>query len=139
MDSTLERATVVDNLDPTGRRRVRLSIPRIYGDSSTDWVEPLFHGSLPRTGSSIWVTFNGGDHRRPVYVPDGQDPASTSNYVHNQTTPSASWTVVHNLNRYPSVEVVVNNEVVLADVSHIDLNNLSIVFANATTGFAILG
>lgn len=61
------------------------------------------------------------------------------NYIHNQTTPSDQWTVEHNLNKYPSVSVMLpSGHIGMADVTHIDENNLTITFAGDETGKAIM-
>lgn len=65
----LERGTVVNNADPTGRKRVTLHIPRLFGDEESDWAPPLFKGIIPPTGSTVWVMFHADDTDRPVYVP----------------------------------------------------------------------
>jgi hypothetical protein len=53
-------------------------------------------------------------------------------------SPASSWPIMHNLGRFPSVTVIVDREVVLADVTHIDLNNLVVDFAEPQSGFALL-
>ena len=65
-------------------------------------------------------------------------PAGGVAYVHTQTTPSASWVIQHNLERYPGITVVVDGEVVLADVYYIDINNINVVLAQPASGLAIL-
>lgn len=59
-------------------------------------------------------------------------------YTHEQTTPSASWTVQHDLGRYVSVDVYVDDHVGLADIEAIDLNTLSITFPSAVSGIAAI-
>lgn len=65
--------------------------------------------------------------------------SSDKNYIHNQTIPSSEWTVEHNLNKYPSVSVMLpSGHIGIADVTHIDENNLTIIFAGDETGKAII-
>lgn len=65
--------------------------------------------------------------------------SSDKNYIHNQTIPSSEWTVEHNLNKYPSVSVMLpSGHIGIADVTHIDENNLTITFAGDETGKAII-
>jgi hypothetical protein len=46
-------------------------------------------------------------------------------YVHVQSTPAASATIVHNLGKYPAVVVVDSAETVLVgDVTYLDLNRV---------------
>jgi hypothetical protein len=56
---------------------------------------------------------------------------------HDQTAPSASWVVAHALGRPPLVQVfLATGEQVDADVTATD-TMISVVFAAATSGFAI--
>jgi hypothetical protein len=71
-------------------------------------------------------------------VAAGNDPRLSTFYTHIQTTPSASWTVVHGLNRYVIANVYVDGAVGLADVEHIDLNTLAITFAESLSGVAAI-
>ncbi len=65
-------------------------------------------------------------------------------YTHSQTSSSNTWTVTHNLNRYPSVTVVDTGGTILtAAVTYNSANQLTITFfsngsALATTGKAHL-
>ena len=56
-----------------------------------------------------------------------------------QATPSATWTIQHNLNKLPSVSVVNNNNVVMyGNITYIDTNNLTITFSAGFSGKAYL-
>lgn len=58
-------------------------------------------------------------------------------YTHTQTIMSTSWTVNHNLNRYPSVTVILaDGSEVKGDTIHNGYNVLSIVFAVPIVGVA---
>jgi hypothetical protein len=61
------------------------------------------------------------------------------NFIFVQAVPSATWTVVHNLNKYPSVTVINNNNFVLyGEVEYIDINTLTITFSGGFSGKAYL-
>ncbi len=70
----------------------------------------------------------------------------TSNitYTHSQTSSSDTWTITHNLGRYPSVTVVdTGNTVIIGGVTYNSENQLTVTFfsggsALATTGKAYL-
>lgn len=65
--------------------------------------------------------------------------ASDKNYIHAQTTASSVWTVAHNLNKFPSVSVVISTgQRAFADVIYIDQNNLRIEFSAAESGEAYI-
>jgi hypothetical protein len=62
-------------------------------------------------------------------------------YVHRQETSSSTWTIVHNLNKFPSVRVYdrYNNELI-GDITFYknDLNRVTINFSGAAAGVAYL-
>lgn len=47
---------------------------------------------------------------------------------------STSVTITHELGYIPNVQVLVNGQLVIADIEHTSLNELVVTFANATTG-----
>ena len=60
-------------------------------------------------------------------------------YTHNQGSPSSVWNVTHNLNKYPSVEVVdTADTIVFGQVDYIDTNSLTLTFNAAFSGRAFL-
>lgn len=63
-----------------------------------------------------------------------------STYTHLQNTSAATWTVNHNMNKYPSVTVVTSAGDIAggAEIDYIDKNNLTISFAAAFSGKAYL-
>jgi hypothetical protein len=61
------------------------------------------------------------------------------NFVFNQAVASATWTVQHNLNKFPSCTMVLGTgQQGYADVTFIDENNLTITFASAESGKAYI-
>lgn len=61
------------------------------------------------------------------------------NYFHDQGTPSASWTIQHNMNKFPSVTVIdTGGNEVEGDVFYVDQNNLTINFNGQFSGTATL-
>ena len=68
-------------------------------------------------------------------VPINQPPAGAQPYLFVQSTLLATWEVSHNLNRVVQVTVVdSNNDQVLVEVNHVDLNNVEIRFGQPMTG-----
>lgn len=60
-------------------------------------------------------------------------------YVHHQSSPSAVWTVNHNLGRRVGVEVTTLGGVAVnAAVQQTSLNQVVVQFATATAGYAII-
>ena len=61
------------------------------------------------------------------------------NYVFSQAVASATWTVQHNLNKFPSCTMVLSTgQQGYGDVTFIDQNNLTITFASAESGKAYI-
>jgi len=71
-----------------------------------------------------------------------QFDASTNadkHYAHTQSVASATWNVAHNLNKYPSVTVVLSTgQKGYGDVTYVDENNLTISFTGAESGKAYM-
>jgi hypothetical protein len=59
-------------------------------------------------------------------------------YEHTQSVAALQWNIVHNMSKYPSVSIVINNEEVEADITYIDANNIRLDFSSAYTGKAYL-
>ena len=61
------------------------------------------------------------------------------NSTFTQAVASATWNVVHNLGKNPSVSIVDNNDQeVYAQVDYIDTNSLTITFSSAQAGKAYM-
>ena len=65
-------------------------------------------------------------------------PVATT-YIHDQGVAANTWTIQHNLNKYPSVTIVDSsgNEII-TDVTYTDLNNVTITMTAAFKGKAYL-
>jgi hypothetical protein len=66
------RGVVKDNKDPQQQRRLRLSVPQITGNETTDWAWPVepssIHTDVPVIGQGVWVSFIGGDPEYPIWT-----------------------------------------------------------------------
>jgi hypothetical protein len=61
------------------------------------------------------------------------------NYVHDQQVASSTWVVTHNMNKYPSVNIVdTANDEVTGEVRYNNLNQITITFTAAFSGKAYL-
>lgn len=92
-------------------------------------------------GSSYIGTINGVEKfsTRNYTIAQLKAAVGNSSYVHIQDTPSAVWTVNHQLSAFPSVTVVLpTGQVGQADITYIDNNNLTITFAGDESGKAYL-
>ena len=65
--------------------------------------------------------------------------ATDKHFEFTQASPSITWTVNHDLNKFPSVTVVDSaGTQVFGDVDHTDNDNLTITFINQFSGKAYL-
>ena len=64
---------------------------------------------------------------------------SDKNFVFTQGTASTTWNIQHDLNKFPSVSVVNNNNVLMyGETTYVDTNNLTINFSAGFSGKAYL-
>lgn len=60
-------------------------------------------------------------------------------YVHDQQSASSSWVVTHNMNKFPSVNIVdTANDDVIGEIRYNNLNQITISLTSATSGKAYL-
>lgn len=73
----------------------------------------------------------------PFAASIGTGAVVDKNFVWNQLSASSTWTIAHNLNKFPSITVVDTggNELV-PDINYVDANNVVITFGGATSGKA---
>ena len=65
--------------------------------------------------------------------------SADKSFEFTQPTPSAQWTIQHNMNKFPSVSVVNNNNVLMyGETTYVDKNNLTINFSAGFSGKAYL-
>lgn len=71
--------------------------------------------------------------------PAGEAGRSHSTYIHQQQVSSNTWTILHNLDCFPPVQVVdsAGNEVI-GDVDYTNNNQLVLTFTSAFAGVAYL-
>ena len=137
--------------------KLRVSVPDLQDLSRNTYgpmpFRPYIAGDgsprLPRRGDIAvigidsglldqWIiTWHRDDHSNPPYIAGGGGPTTPTSYVHTQGTPATTWNVTHNLGFFPNVTAVdsVNREFI-ADVTYVDVNNLTITLTAATAGKA---
>ena len=70
---------------------------------------------------------------------DASGSGGDKNFVFTQATPSSTWTVTHNLGKFPSVSVVNSSKVIVyGNVNYINTNELTITFSAPFSGQAFL-
>ena len=71
--------------------------------------------------------------------PQGPPGAAAQGYIHTQSTPSATWTMPHNLGFKPSVELLnVGSQEIEGDVVHTSQNVCIAYFTTPIAGYARL-
>jgi hypothetical protein len=86
-----------------------------------------------------WGNINGDIENQTDLWNIIQDIYAKGNYVHTQSVASATWTVNHNLNKFPSVTIVdTANDEVEGEVTHISNTQLTIKFSAAISGKAFI-
>jgi hypothetical protein len=59
-------------------------------------------------------------------------------YLHTQSVPASTWTVVHNLGKFPSTTIFDSTgDIVAAPVNYVDTSTAIISFSGATAGRAV--
>jgi len=70
------RASVLNNVDPEGKKRLTLVVPQITGSDTMVLVPPcvssgaLADTRVPSIGESVWVIFESGDPGYPLWITD---------------------------------------------------------------------
>jgi len=63
----------------------------------------------------------------------------TSTYIHNQSSASLTWTILHNLDKFPSVSVIDSaNTVVIGQIKYDSQNQITLTFSAPFSGKAYL-
>lgn len=96
-------------------------------------------GKITATGKSAYEAWL--DQGNTGTVQDFLSSLADKTFVHTQLQPSKEWTIVHNLDKYPSVTIVDTDEpprVIYGGIEYLSKNELKIIFTVAITGEAYL-
>lgn len=64
-----------------------------------------------------------------------RETGTDANYIHTQSVAATTWTVTHNLNKYPAVMIVDSaNSVVIGSINYLSLNSLEVELSALSTG-----
>lgn len=108
-------------------------------DAVYSLLSELSDVDVPPVPADRSVLLYAGD--RGVWIPASLGVAIGGDltYTHTQAIPAASWTIVHNLGKYPSITVVDSAGTrVFGDEVQVDLNTLRLDFGAAFSGRAFL-
>lgn len=68
----LYRGVVANNLDPKQKGRLKIKVPQLLANETTEWAWPAELSNVkidvPEVGQGVWVMFEGGDISYPVWV-----------------------------------------------------------------------
>jgi hypothetical protein len=89
---------------------------------------------------SAVTSVNGKTGAVVIDYPDiGENPVNHVRYVHNQTEIGNEWTINHNLNFFPNVTILDNqNRILETDIVYLNSNTVKIVMNTASSGTAYL-
>ena len=119
---------------------------KIYDRNSLDSFGIFTFTALTLIEGSIYeatlshVSSTGGTQQSKIYGAEfAQEVGTDKEFIFNQPTPATTWTIQHNMRKFPSVSVVNNNNVVInGEITYIDNNNLTCAFSAGFAGTAYL-
>lgn len=133
-----------------GQNPYNIPVPPYYPNPPVPPCPPPGpHGKLPNDG--FLINYEGlktdtaevivNNENRTIRVnvdPQGVDSATT--FVYSTPHPMSSWEIDHNMNKYPSVMLVdQDNNVIGADIKYINKNKIVVNLSEAICGRAFLG
>lgn len=109
----------------------RIILRKVTGDA----VSQMLPGELGYNDAANQLVL-AGFFGTPVVVTGGVPQETT---IVPQATPSALWSITHNLHRFPAVAIVDSSgRLVEGDVTYITANQLTVAFTAAFSGTAYL-
>lgn len=89
---------------------------------------------VDNTSDVIAIVDASGNETKKIVVDEllaSNTSLTDKNFVHNQIGLSATWTVTHNLNKYPSVTIVdTGGTVITGEITYTSLNEATISFVS---------
>lgn len=104
-------------------------------DAITQVSGTVYRMSLTPSSESVGKIYN-----KNLYSID-IDPIKNleTTFIFTQSTPSAVWEVTHNMDSYPAVTVVNNNDVVMyGEIEYLSKNKIKLIFSGGFSGKAYL-
>jgi hypothetical protein len=96
-------------------------------------------GKITATGKSAYESWL--DQGNTGSIQDFLSSLADKSFIHTQLDPSKEWTIVHNLDKYPSVTIVdtdIPPRVIYGGIEYISKNQLKVFFTTAIGGEAYL-
>jgi hypothetical protein len=135
---------------PPGTARARVRVSASIDTGSPDYtahfdgivISP--QGSFLRLQDVGETTFSGHAGQAVVVngtadgLAFGASPVTDAHYVHTQISAATTWTVTHNLGKYPAIQIFDSaNDEVMGDVHHDSTSQATLSFGAAFSGTAI--
>lgn len=96
--------------------------------ATTGLVEYYVWTTLAQSGQTIF------EHTDPVVSTGG---GGDKHYIHEQSVAASTWTITHNLGKYPAVTITTSaGDEVFGLVHHISVNTTELLFSSAFSGKA---
>lgn len=92
------RAVVRDSRDPSGKGRIKVSIPSQTGSAAGDWIWPVVSSGYivtPKAGDQVWVVYENGDNEMPVWLGATKTTPTYDNLI-NRVKAIETWIIAHN-------------------------------------------
>jgi len=110
----------------------------LWTSSTQNVLEPLFYDISLTYISGTGDLIAGEDYLISLLRYDVAGD-SDKTFVFTQAVPNIVWNITHNLDKYPSVSVVNNNNIIInGEVTYIDKNNVELNFSAGFAGKAYL-
>lgn len=127
----------------------RYSLKVFMNGLNHSYVIPCNPNIVFTEGDEVFIHYINGDSK-DKYVPYKRATGTESyeesggseleTYTYNQISPSLTWEITHNLNRYPNVSIVDSGGSVLyGDIQYLSVNSLKISFTSSFAGKAYIG
>lgn len=120
----------------------RVVVQNFFGGTIVPWETstPYLVGNFVLHDNTIYFCLIDHTSTADFYADrDGGNWRSiSSTYTHSQSSPSNTWTVDHNLGRYPNVAILDSTlQEIEGQIDHISINSLTITLNSSITGTAI--
>jgi len=136
-DTVNTRVNLIDTWISTEITITSIDNPNVFGIYSLDTLTNLAGDSNFYTLAITYKSGNGSLINNQYYTITSKK--KDLNYIHYQASVATTWSINHNLNKNPSVTIVLpTGDQVQGEVEYIDANNVTVTLSSANSGKAYL-
>ena len=136
-DTVNTRVNLIDTWTSTEITITSIDNPNVFGIYSLDTLTNLAGDSNFYTLAITYKSGNGSLINNQYYTITSKK--KDLNYIHYQASIATTWSINHNLNKNPSVTIVLpTGDQVQGEVEYIDANNVTVTLSSANSGKAYL-